>query len=341
MLDDNRIFYLDEIRALAILLVILCHVGQHFPTNIDTYMSFVPLAYMSIGRMGVPLFFMLSGALLINKDYTLSVFLKKRLSRVITPALFWIVISILVYSLYTPYTSYFFASWFDNCGFLWFIFAILGIYLVIPIFNSFIKEHGMKACEYFLLLWFVLLIFNYLNLLDLFYIKLLFNNVGVYIGYAVLGYYLTNKDFGVLSGPMVVFGIIMLAASIYSALYIAGTYLILVDYLSFVLIIECSSIFIIFRYIHRYSLYRTGKPLTRVHNYVKDSWIGSIIYVISKCSYSMYFLNSILVKYLSQTVAITSIDFLPVTFIVITLLTVIIIVIMSFIPYLNEIIGIK
>ena len=69
----NRIFYLDEIRALAILLVILCHIVREFcqirPAGSLGWISLAPL--IDLGVIGVPLFLMISGALLLNRDYEL------------------------------------------------------------------------------------------------------------------------------------------------------------------------------------------------------------------------------------------------------------------------------
>ena len=65
----NRIFYLDQIRALAILLVILCHIVREFclirPAGSLGWITLAPL--IDIGVIGVPLFLMISGALLLIK----------------------------------------------------------------------------------------------------------------------------------------------------------------------------------------------------------------------------------------------------------------------------------
>ena len=93
----KRIFYFDEIRALAILFVILCHTTTiYHPFNY----SFSPLAIPSIlnmlGWVGVPLFFMISGALLLNREYEINFFLKSKLLRIFIPFVFWIIIAILL-----------------------------------------------------------------------------------------------------------------------------------------------------------------------------------------------------------------------------------------------------
>ncbi len=100
VLRENRIFYLDELRAIAILCVIFAHTIQNFPVNTDYLTSPILLSYLTVARMGVVLFFMISGALLIGKDFNLANFFKKRFSRVLIPTMFWQIIgyvSILIF----------------------------------------------------------------------------------------------------------------------------------------------------------------------------------------------------------------------------------------------------
>ena len=88
----ERIFYYDFLRAFAIIAVIICHVDLFFgplttPTKIIAQMTF-----HDIGRIGVPIFLMISGALLLNREYDLSDFLKRRFARIIYPFIFWIIL---------------------------------------------------------------------------------------------------------------------------------------------------------------------------------------------------------------------------------------------------------
>ena len=42
---------------------------------------------------------------------------------------------------------------------LWYFWTLIGIYLFIPIINSFIREYQMKGLEYFLIIWFFTILF--------------------------------------------------------------------------------------------------------------------------------------------------------------------------------------
>ena len=96
----NRQIYFDYIRALAIITIICCHVGAEFILNnpkifTDFKLSYFITFFSAAKYIGVPLFVLISGALLINKDYSLKTFVKKRFNRVFIPFIFWAIIYII------------------------------------------------------------------------------------------------------------------------------------------------------------------------------------------------------------------------------------------------------
>ena len=75
-MKKQRIAFLDFARALAILLVVLCHVIELFyPFSLEGMQGLHPRARifattaLTIGRLGVPLFLMISGYLLLGRRY--------------------------------------------------------------------------------------------------------------------------------------------------------------------------------------------------------------------------------------------------------------------------------
>ena len=89
----ERIFYFDFLRAFAIIGVIICHVNFFFGPLTTPLEIIAQLTFHDIGRIGVPLFLMISGALLLNRDYSsLSDFLKKRFIRIVYPFIFWMIL---------------------------------------------------------------------------------------------------------------------------------------------------------------------------------------------------------------------------------------------------------
>ena len=80
----KRIFYYDELRALAIIMVVLCHVVILYrPFTYDTAIHSVPGLFYILTHVAVPIFFMLSGALLLDRTYDLPGFFKKRFTRIL------------------------------------------------------------------------------------------------------------------------------------------------------------------------------------------------------------------------------------------------------------------
>lgn len=340
VLRENRIFYLDELRVIAILCVIFAHTIQNFPVNMDYLTSPTLLSYLTVARMGVVLFFMISGALLIGKEYNLSDFLKRRVTRIVIPTIFWQIIGYLSILVFIGFTYDGLVQAITQFGFPWFVCAILGIYLVIPIFNSFIKEYGMRGAEYFLIMWVFLIILINMQLDETYYINLIFNNIGKYIGYAVLGYYLANKEFNIYSLPMVVFCSVLFIISLALNSYYAFNFSHVFYVESYSIIIQCALLFLIFRYMDKLTKFRPKFVLSRVHSFVQNSFVGSIIYYISIFSFTIYLMHGFVVNALIQYLPVTQFSMIPTMFLLISIGSIIIAAILYKIPIINKICGI-
>lgn len=295
----NRIFYFDEIRALAILFVLLVHLSKWFVSGApehDVYWLFAR-AMQAIGNLGVPLFLTISGALLLNRKYELKSFFKRRYSRVLIPFIFWIAIIILFKMFYLGSVSNF-GDIFDTIfkdGFVWFIWMILGVYLFIPVINSFISEYGMKGVRYFLIIWLVTTILRTLGWYPLESFDLSY--FAGYIGYFVLGYYLNNEDFKISDKSLMKIGLIIYIIStavyIYCAvnkIYFKDTY-----YLVILPVIQTAGIFLFFKYRAQYSESGNVSISQKIYSAIKNSSIGKIVVSISLCSYGMFLTHYIFI----------------------------------------------
>ena len=340
VLRKDRIFYLDELRAIAILLVLLAHTIQYFPVNMNYLTSPTLLSYLAISRMGVPLFFMLSGALLLNREYSISQFIKKRFSRVLIPAIFWYIILFFSVAYVNSFNFDLMYLWIYDAPFPWFVCAIIGIYLLMPIFNSFIKEHGTRGAEYFLLIWLIFIVLTNLNLAQEYYVTLIFQNFGIYMGYVVLGYYLVNKEFRIYSLPMTIFCtvifIVCVAMNIYNALNFAA--IVYIESIS--IIIQCSSLFLILRYFSKFASFNPKSALSKFHNFIEKSFIGIIVYALSVCSYTIYLMHEHIINLLLQFYPVSTLDLVPIVFLLLAFASLALAVILSKIPVLNSIIGV-
>lgn len=335
----KRIFYLDELRTIAILLVLFCHTCQYFPTTVEFLKSPTMLSYVSFGRLGVPLFFMLSGALLIGKEYSLGSFFKKRLTRILIPAIFWTILILIVNQIFLG-KGYVDLNYMINHSALpWFVYAILGIYIFIPILNSFIKEYGDRGAGFFILLWLIYTLAANLNYTNEGF-NLIFDNFGMYIGYPVLGYYLANKNFKIYSLPMIIISGIILIAFLIINFNLSLTQVHIILYNSLTLIIATSALFLLFRYISRYCELNRDNFYSKFHYSLMNSWAGKLIYIISVSSYTIYLMQNIVINFFRFNFVIDKFYMVPQTFIMISVLCILIVLILARIPIINRISGV-
>lgn len=195
-------FWADRLRNIATIMVVAIHVAApvaHAPTDIESSWWWAGNFWNALCRPGVPLFVMLSGFLLLRKDYPLLVFLKRRFSRVAIPALFWMGI----YSVYGYIANGSPASIWEALRniivgpvhyHLWFIYLILGLYLVYPILRPWVRSAEERDFFYFFVMciigtWVYKVLALFFQLPIGIYFELFTNNCG----YFVLGYYLGTK----------------------------------------------------------------------------------------------------------------------------------------------------
>jgi len=194
----------DLIRTLAIALVVLLHAS-----NDTLQVSSMPFAYWwtavvykSLALSCVPLFVLLSGALLLQPaklNEPIRVFLKKRLSRIGLAFAFWSAVY-LAWSFYitqTPVTlsnigqgilyDLFSGAYYQ----FWFIYLIVGLYLITPILRVIIASGNWRVIRYLILLWFVgVAVVPLIQLASGYTLNSTVFVIGGWVGYFVLGSYL-------------------------------------------------------------------------------------------------------------------------------------------------------
>lgn len=292
----KRIFYFDEIRALAILLIILVHTSKWFASSQvpHTVLWALPFYLQYVGNLGVQLFLMISGALLLNRKYELSIFFKKRFSRVLIPFLFWISIIIIFKIIIMNHGSSIVDI--ENIvffeGFVWFIWTILGLYLFVPVINSFIKQYQIQGCEFFLIFWIITSILNTIGLYPIKNIELRY--FSGFLGYMVLGWYFSNKNFKhATDKSMILISILIFLISTitmficaHNSILFEGRYK-----LSILPIIQASGIYLFIKYFADYSDKNIATFSHTCHKFLKNSIIGKLIISLSKCSYGIFLVH--------------------------------------------------
>jgi len=235
-----RYFYMDAIRAFACLAIIMIHVSAEFAVQeLGTIEFWFGNVFDSISRVGVPLFVMISGALMLDEQYAYSMRkLKAHAFKLLCFYLFWSSAYALCFSVLSPLMkgkpiSFINVAWDIVHGYyhLWFSPMMIGVYLLLPLLRLWVRKANMKQVEYFLLLallfaGFLPQCFAILTCINPLFAKLnsllerLYMHYPVgFSAYFVLGWYLNNKEFSIKASSY------RIALALASAVTILGTYL--------------------------------------------------------------------------------------------------------------------
>lgn len=149
---------IDLLRSLAILAVLIVHVAGFYVDKLGgTSISNWWFAHGvdSALRFCVPVFVMISGVLLLWREESYGIFIKKRLTRVLLPYIIWNTCYVIVTNIYTPMSiaQIFQDLIFWGSSIYWFVFMIVWLYCFIPIINPWIRKAKREDLYFFLLLW--------------------------------------------------------------------------------------------------------------------------------------------------------------------------------------------
>ena len=325
IIATKRIEYIDTLKFLAIFAVISIHC---FTLNAEAeILHFKIINFEQLFRFAVPLFLMITGALLLNKEIILKEYLTKRLKRVLYPLIFFTIILLL----FTTLKDFVFA-------FYWYPWMIIGVVLAVPVINKFIQYSDEREIEYYLA---IFILFSVIS--QIFNIFKVYNSLDITffytpISYVILGYYLFNKKTDYSPAKIMISCILVFIISTLAKIAL-GNYFYTHDFstyldLSLFQVVQVSSVFIFF------------KTLYLKDNILNQKLIKKFILSVSRASYGMFFIQHLLILYyikyeflnLSLTGSETILAIL-VMIIAVFLVSWILIVIMSRIPVLKELSG--
>jgi surface polysaccharide O-acyltransferase-like enzyme len=158
--QQKRIIWLDVVRIFAIILVVATHsAGNLFwSEQISKIMWSTDDIFIAFVRIAVPLFVMVSGALLLSRTEPYTTFFTKRIAKVILPWIAWTGIYILWNIYYhnadisTPY-MFLKHAYVTFMSQFWFIPMILGLYALTPFLRIFITTASKRDIIYLLSIW--------------------------------------------------------------------------------------------------------------------------------------------------------------------------------------------
>ena len=208
-MEQQRKEYLDVLRALATIGVIIIHVSSNnWFGYIGSFNWMIFTVYEGITRVSVPIFFMISGSLLLSKTYTIK---KLYLNKILKLVFFLLVWSLVYKIMNLPEGTNILQRLFialeeiingNTQTHLWFIYAITGLYIITPALSVFVNNCNRNILLYTIIICFIL--GSFCDFTSQFQSLSFFTNnlnkiksgyaIG-YIGYYLLGYYLDKLEF--------------------------------------------------------------------------------------------------------------------------------------------------
>ena len=271
-------------RVLACILIICMHAPM--PTVAANGIILSSISYFT--APGLCLFFVISGSLLLPIKTDTKTFLKKRLGKVIMPTLVFTILyislnyfinekhDILRSVLSIPFSA-------QGHGVLWFMYTLLGLYLISPIISKWLDAATKKEVEFYLLLWLITLCYPILKL----FVEIDESNTGVlyyfsgYIGYFVLGYYLKEYPDAITLKKLIIPDIIAITAPIvFKVMHVEVDFYSMFWYLSIFVALLCTTIYVLINKVK-----------------IKNEKIIGIFQLISNLSFGIYLIHIAIMRF--------------------------------------------
>lgn len=231
-MEKDRFLYMDVLRVFAFLCVTALHAVTPYisAAALMGSLSWVfCVCVNAVARAGVPLFLMLTGALLLGRDENVGTFYRRRLPRILIPIAVWDILYYLGDAALSGGAlsfSAFLGAVLNNGAYyhLWYLYELLGIYLVLPFLSRACRSSSLKETAVLLVIAaFPGTIRPFLNRhlpIGIFLFDPLLEG---YLGYVLLGYLLSRirltKKAVVLASLSLVLGLFLsIAGNIHASL---------------------------------------------------------------------------------------------------------------------------
>ena len=161
MLTMDREKWIDWMRVAACLMVMVVHStepfylggeGSRILTEGDAYWASF---FDTFVRACVPLFVVASSYLQFPLHYSTGEFLRRRAQRVLVPFLCWSIVYALAWGEPVDNLRSLLLNFNYAAGHLWFVYMLVGIYLLMPMLSPWAERVGKRELQFYLLLCFV------------------------------------------------------------------------------------------------------------------------------------------------------------------------------------------
>ncbi len=185
----KREYSFDILRVIAMIMVIAIHVSNVYSRSfgiISNGSFLVSLIFNTVSRISVPIFLMISGALLLDRKFDKKKYIQ-RIKKFVIIIIVWDVIYLVWEYLYlgVTYDKLYKLLYEPYRAHLWFLYTILLLYILQPLLRKILNKSNKTVKIILLVLW---LTFSTLSLVNVFIANTF--TVFSYIGFFVLGKYL-------------------------------------------------------------------------------------------------------------------------------------------------------
>lgn len=193
----TREYSFDILRSIAMIMVIIVHVSNVYSRSfgiIGNKSFIISLFFNTTSRISVPIFLMISGALLLDRKFDLKKYLK-RLLKFLILIIVWDIIYLVWEYLYLgiTYNKLFNLLLNPYRAHLWFLYTILLLYAIQPILRVIMSKSNKQVKIFLFSIWLILSSLSMVNrtIAEVF-------TIFSYIGFFCIGKYLyeyaKNKD---------------------------------------------------------------------------------------------------------------------------------------------------
>lgn len=158
---NGRIYYFELLRAVSCIAVIVLHASAEYCTqNFGSSGFWLGNVLDSAVRFCVPVFVMISGALMLDENYICTKEkIKKHVLKIVLFFVFWSAVSALFHEVVFPAAEHraigisrIAGAFITGGPHLWFCYMIAGLYLITPLLRLWVKPENKRMVEYFLIL---------------------------------------------------------------------------------------------------------------------------------------------------------------------------------------------
>lgn len=330
-MKKTREYAFDILRVISMIMVIIIHIANVYCRSfgmISTKSYLISLIFNTICRVSVPIFFMISGSLLLDRSFNKEKYLKRVLKYVILIVVWDIIYLVWEYFyLGITYDKLYMLVIDPYRAHLWFLYTILVLYAIQPLLKLIMDKSNNVVKIILLTVWIILSLASMINP----YVAKFFT-IFSYIGYFIIGKYLYDfikkYDLRKYNISLVLIMIICFSISIW------------INYSLSIKLNQFYNLFFAYRtpfiMISSFALY-----VLIISNYRKDS-LNKFVTGLSDLSLGVYLIHGIFLDVTVKVFIYSSINSLigiPIFTVIIFVLSIISTFIIKKIKYLNYIIS--